>query len=255
MLASPFVMTLLAGLSTGLGGILAVLVRPTPRMLAVSMGFAGGIMLTVSLADLAPQAMAFYLAYLPPLACGAAVVSILMAGVCAAAFLARALPDETALAARCSGDASRAAVLRAALATGAALVLHNLPEGVLTLFAGTSDPALGARTALAVALHAIPEGLALAAPLVYATGKRARSAGAALASGLAEPLGAVAAWLLLRGVLTPGLVNGTVVLVAGVMLWVSLAQLLPQALRGGAAGAAGAAAGCLAMLLGIAALP
>lgn len=255
MLASPFVMTLLAGLSTGLGGILAVLVRPTPRMLAVSMGFAGGIMLTVSLADLAPQAMAFYSAYLPPLACGAAVVSILLAGVCAAAFLARALPDEVALAARCSGDASRAAVLRAALATGAALVLHNLPEGVLTLFAGASDPALGARTALAVALHNIPEGLALAAPLVYATGKRARSAGAALASGLAEPLGAVAAWLLLRGVLTPGLVNGTVVLVAGVMLWVSLAQLLPQALRGGAAGAAGTAAGCLAMLLGIAALP
>lgn len=255
MLASPFVMTLLAGLSTGLGGILAVLIRPTPRMLAVSMGFAGGIMLTVSLADLAPQSMAFYSAYLPPLACGAAVVSILLAGVCAAAFLARALPDEAALAARCSGDASRAAVLRAALATGAALVLHNLPEGVLTLFAGTSDPTLGARTALAVALHNIPEGLALAAPLVYATGKRARSAGAALASGLAEPLGAVAAWLLLRGVLTPGLVNGTVVLVAGVMLWVSLAQLLPQALRGGAAGAAGAAAGCLAMLLGIAALP
>ena len=255
MLTSPFVMTLLAGQSTGLGGILAVLLRPTPRLLAVSMGFAGGIMLTVSLADLAPQAIAFYSAYLPPLACGAAVASILLAGICAAAFLSGALPDETDLAARCSGDASRAAVLRAALATGAALVLHNLPEGVLTLFAGASDPALGARTALAVALHNIPEGLALAAPLAYATGRRGRAAGAAFASGLAEPLGAILAWLLLREVLTPGLVNGTVVMVAGVMLWVSLAQLLPQALRGGAAGAAGAAAGCLTMLLGIAALP
>ena len=188
---TPFVLTLMAGLSTGLGGILAVWMRPTPRMLAVSMGFAGGIMLTVSLADLAPQAIAYYGVYLPPFQCGAAVVLILLAGIGAAAFLSRALPDEAAL----------------------------------------------------------------AAPLVYATGKRGKSAAAALASGLAEPLGAVAAWLLLRGVLTPGLVNGTVVLVAGVMLWVSLAQLLPQALKAGAAGAAGAAAGCLAMLLGIAALP
>lgn len=255
MQTSPFLMTFLAGLSTGLGGILAAWMRPTPRLLAAAMGFAGGIMLTVSLADLAPQALAFYAAYLSPLQCGAAVVSLLLAGVCAAAFLARALPDEAALAARCSGDVSRAAVLRAALATGAALVLHNLPEGVLTLFAGATDPALGMRTALAVALHNIPEGLALAAPLAYATGKRARSAAAAFASGLAEPLGAVLAWLLLREVLTPGLVNGTVVFVAGVMLWVSLAQLLPQALKGGRAGAAGAAAGCLAMLLGIAALP
>ena len=252
---TPFVLTLMAGLSTGLGGILAVWMRPTPRMLAVSMGFAGGIMLTVSLADLAPQAIAYYAAYLPPLRCGAAVVLILLAGIGAAAFLSRALPDEAALAARCSGDASRAAVLRAALATGAALVLHNLPEGVLALFAGSADPEMGLRTALAVAMHNIPEGLALAAPLVSATGKRGKSAAAALASGLAEPLGAVAAWLLLRGVLTPGLVNGTVVLVAGVMLWVSLAQLLPQALKAGTAGAAGAAAGCLAMLLGIAALP
>ena len=137
---------------------------------------------------------------------------------------------------------------------GAALVLHNLPEGVLTLFAGAADPALGARTALAVALHNIPEGLAVAAPLAWATGKRGQAVGAALASGLAEPLGALLAWGLLQNFLTPGLLNGTVALVAGVMLWVALAELLPQALRAGLAGAAGACAGCLGMLFSIAVL-
>ena len=176
------------------------------------------------------------------------------AGAVIAALLSRLLPEDAALAGLCRGDAGRTAVLRAGLAVGAALVLHNLPEGVLTLFSGAADPALGRRTALAVALHNIPEGLAIAAPLAWATGKRWQAVGAALASGLAEPLGALLAWGLLRGVLTPALLNGTVAMVAGVMLWVALAELLPQALRAGRAGAAGAAAGCLTMLLGVAVL-
>lgn len=249
--------TTLAGLSTALGGLIAALFPPTPRLLAAASGFAAGVMLTVSLADLAPAALDFYAAYLPPLPSGLAVCSQLLGGMAAAALLGRALPDEADLAARLRldtvGASSRAAALRAALVTGAALVLHNLPEGVLTLFAGAADPALGLRTTLAIALHNIPEGLAVAVPFAYATRSRLRGALAALLSGLAEPVGAVLAWAFLRSWLTPGLLNGTVVLVAGIMLWVAVDQLLPAAR--GRAGHAGVAAGCLLMLLGIAALP
>ena len=81
MQASPIVLTTLAGLSTGLGGLLAVLCPPSERLLAASAGFAGGVMLTASLADLMPEALAFYGGYLPPLACGGAVVSLLALGL------------------------------------------------------------------------------------------------------------------------------------------------------------------------------
>lgn len=147
--------------------------------------------------------------------------------------------------------------MRTALITGAALLLHNFPEGVLTFFAGTADPALGLRTAAAIALHNIPEGLAVAVPFAYATRSRAAGVLAALVSGLAEPLGAVLAWLFLHRFFTPGFLNGTVVLAAGIMVWVSFAQLLPDAFapKHRAAGILGAAAGTLLMLLGIAALP
>lgn len=249
MMQTAFLMTVLAGLSTGLGGIFAALVRPTPRLLAVGSGFAGGVMLTVSLADLAPEAAAFYRRTMRPPAAGLAVLALLALGALAAMLLARLLPDTDALARRFCPGGGRAAALRTGLAVGAVLVLHNLPEGVLTLFSGAADPALGLRTGLAVALHNIPEGLAVAAPLAYATGSRLWGVGAAFASGLAEPAGALLAWGLLRGVLTPGLLNGTMALTAGVMLWVALAELLPQA--EGRAGAAGALAGCLAMLLGV----
>ncbi|MDD4849410.1 MAG: ZIP family metal transporter [Gemmiger sp.] len=255
LVASPFLLTTLAGLSTGVGGVLAVLVKPTERMLGFCAGFAGSVMLTVSLADLAPAAIGFYGAYLSPVGCGCAVAGLLGLGMLLALLLGRLLPDEETLARYVRGE--RAAAMRVALVTGVALLLHNLPEGVLTLFAGISDPQLGLRTALAIALHNIPEGLAVAVPFAYATGSRGKAVAAALCSGVAEPAGAVLAYLFLHNVFNPGFLNGTVVLVAGVMLWVAAAQLLPQALAGRyqKTGAFGLAAGCLVMLIGIAALP
>ena len=259
MQTSPIVLTTIAGLSTGLGGVLAVLGKPTEKLLAASAGFAGGVMLTASLADLLPEALHFYSGYLPPLACGGALAVLTALGMAAAGLLGHLLPEESELAVRFGQgrDPARAAAMRTALITGAALLLHNFPEGVLTFFAGTADPSLGLRTAAAIALHNIPEGLAVAVPFAYATRRRTAGVLAALVSGLAEPLGAVLAWLFLRQLFTPGFLNGTVVLAAGVMVWVALAQLLPGALHPAhrTAGILGAAAGCLLMLLGIAALP
>ena len=149
MQTSPIVLTTIAGLSTGLGGALAVLCTPTERLLAASAGFAGGVMLTASLTDLLPEALDFYAAYLPPLGSGGAAVSLLALGMLTAALLGRLLPEESELADRHStADPTRAAAMRTALITGAALLLHNFPEGVLTFFAGTADPAPALRRPL-----------------------------------------------------------------------------------------------------------
>ncbi len=228
---SPIVLTTLAGLSTGLGGLLAVLCPPSERLLAASAGFAGGVMLTASLADLMPEALAFYGGYLPPLACGGAVVSLLALGMLTAGLLGRLLPEEAALAARFgkSGDPARAAAMRTALVTGLALLLHNFPEGVLTFFAGTADPSLGLRTAAAIALHNIPEGLAVAVPFAYATRRRTAGVLAALVSGLAEPLGALIGFGLLLPVIGPATMGISFAAIAGIMVFISLDELLPTA--------------------------
>ena len=109
---------------------------------------------------------------------------------------------------------------------------------------------------LAVTLHNIPEGLAVAVPFACATGSRAKGAVAALVSGLAEPAGAVLAALVLAPLLTPGLLNGIVAVVAGIMLWVAAAQLLPAAFEPAwrKMGVTGFCVGVLMMILGIAAL-
>ena len=116
------------------------------------------------------------------------------------------MPEESELADRFGQgrDPARAAAMRTALITGAALLLHNFPEGVLTFFAGTADPALGLRTAAAIALHNIPEGLAVAVPFAYATRSRAAGVLAALVSGLAEPFGSGVGLAVPAPVFTPG---------------------------------------------------
>lgn len=251
---SALTVTALAGLSTGLGGLLALLRRPTERLMALSMGFAAGVMLTVSLADMLPGSVRYYLAALSPFAAGAAAASLLAMGMLIAALLERCLPEETAWAGRL--DAGRARALRSAMVTGLALLLHNLPEGILTLFAGVADPRTGLRMALAIALHNLPEGIAVAVPLYYAAQSRGRAAAAAFASGLAEPLGAVLAWAFLHPYLTDGFLNGLMVLIAGVMSWVSVAELLPSGFAFGKklSTALGFGLGVLVMIFGIACL-
>ena len=126
----------------------------------------------------------------------------------------------------------------------------------MTLFASLEDPEVGTRLAVAIGLHNLPEGLAVALPVFYATGSRGRAFLAALASGLAEPAGALLAFGALGGHITVGLVTGMAALVSGVMCWVSTAQLLPTALSLGRkeTAAAGFGAGLLVMTLGIALL-
>lgn len=236
--------TLLAGLSTGVGGLIVLVSRrPSAGMMAFSMGFAGGVMTAVSLADMLPEAVEGYAQGMPVLRAALAAGSLCAAGMAVAWALGRCIPEQPAAQNTLHGRA-----LRSAMVTTAALVLHNLPEGILTLFTGYADPHLGATMALAIALHNLPEGIAVAVPVCYATGSRARGILYALASGLAEPVGALLAFWLLRGWLTARFLDGLVATIAGVMLYVSLGELLPESFSYGERGTAVAGA-CVGVVL------
>lgn len=262
-LLAALLMTTLAGLSTGLGGLLVLWFRPGERLLGFSLGFAAGVMLAVSLSDLLPGALRFYEQEYSPFGAGCTAAALLLAGMLLAGVLGVLLPEEgTKLAemARQAGDGaaglSRTRALHCGLAVGAAMLLHNLPEGILTLFSGICDPRTGLRLSLAIALHNLPEGISVAAPLWYATGRRSLSAGVAFLSGLAEPAGALLAYSVLAPVLSEGLLNAMTLLAAGVMCWVSVTELLfgGFAMEKKAATAAGFALGVCGMTLGIALL-
>lgn len=245
-----FLLSLLAGLSTGVGGMAVLVCRPGARMMAFSLGFAAGVMTTVSLTDLLPGAAAAYAQSRTPLTGALCAVSLCCAGMVCALLLGRCIPQPQPPA---GTQTLRGRALHSAAVTMAALVLHNLPEGVLTMFTGYAAPGRGAPLALAVALHNLPEGLAVAVPVCYATRSRVRGVLYALASGLAEPLGALLAFALLGRFLTPLLLNGMVAFIAGVMLQVCAAELLPESFcyARRATAACGFCTGCALMFAGL----
>ena len=126
-------------------------------------------------------------------------------------------------------EAHKTRLMRMGLFTALALAIHNFPEGLATFMAGLADPKLGIAVAVAIAIHNIPEGIAVAVPIFYATGSRKKAFGLSFLSGLSEPIGALIGYLLLINFvneITFGLVFASV---AGIMVYISLDEVLPAA--------------------------
>ncbi len=131
-------------------------------------------------------------------------------------------------------SAHRQKLLRMGLFTAIAIAIHNFPEGLATFLAALQYPSLGAAIAVAIALHNIPEGISVSVPIFYATGDRKKAFAYSVLSGLAEPLGAGVGYLALwfftggeHGVIPPQAMGMLFGGVAGIMVYVSLDELLP----------------------------
>ena len=101
--------------------------------------------------------------------------------------------------------------------------MSGTTEGVKSSLAKTT------MMVLAVTLHNIPEGIAVSIPIYYATGDRRKAFRLSLLSGLAEPVGAILAWLVLTPFMTPTLMGCILAGVAGIMVFISIDELLPAA--------------------------
>jgi len=118
---------------------------------------------------------------------------------------------------------------RMGLFTALAIAIHNFPEGMATFLAALENPQTGVAIAIAVALHNIPEGVSVSVPIYYATGRRGRAFMFSFLSGLAEPLGGLVAAVTLDWLLPPQSMGLVFASVAGVMVYVSIDELLPTA--------------------------
>ena len=214
-----FLVTLAAGLATAVGALIALFARHTNRkFLAVSLGFSAGVMIYVSFVEILPKA----LSYLSPTH-GESSASALMAasfltGLVGMAVLYRLIPelehpalDESHTTIRLDEGAQALytdkLLLRTGVGVALAVTLLNFPEGMATFFLTLGDPQVGLSVALAIAIHNIPEGIAVVIPIYYATRNRASAFGFGVISGLAEPIGAILGYLVLRPFMTDSLLG------------------------------------------------
>ncbi|HEY8489945.1 MAG TPA: ZIP family metal transporter [Dehalococcoidia bacterium] len=236
-------LTFLAGMSTAVGSLAVVVVPRSRSLLAQGMAFSAGAMIAVSFVELLGQAIddvgtwsatgALLLGSLFTFGLDLLSPQLHRLGLDLESGHGRG-PAVAALEAEAAGPAvatrPRAVnTTRVAVVATLAVALHNFPEGFAVFAGAYQSLQLGAVLTIAIAAHNIPEGMAVAAPVLHATNDRAKAFWAGTGSGLFEPLGAVFGALLLAPVLTPSLVAVMLAFVAGVMVYVSLDELLPAA--------------------------
>ena len=227
--------TLAAGLATALGSLLVIFARgPNPRLLAFGLAFAGGAMVYVSLTEIFTKSVAsFTAAYDARLGFTCATFAFL-AGLLLIMAIDMLVPnphdtlttDDPAL-----REQNREYIRRVGLMTAVAITAHNFPEGLATFFATLENPAVGLPLAFAIAIHNIPEGIAIAVPVYFATHNKGYAFVASLLSGLAEPVGAIIGFMLLARYLNDAVFGAVFGIIAGVMVFLAIDELLPAAKR------------------------
>lgn len=248
-IASALLMTLIAGAATGIGGALVLFKKKlSSNFLAGALGLSAGVMIFISLAELFPEAQAEIMAT-GSVAHGEALVLIAffvgMGIITLIDFLipeyenpheasGLSLGDKTAAVDILQNSGSEEAMKRLGILSALAIAIHNFPEGIATFIGALNDPQMGTGITFAIAIHNIPEGIAVAIPIYYATKSKGKALLYATLSGVSEVIGALLC-LAVTAIFGIEITGGGPVFplilaaVAGIMIYISLDELLPTA--------------------------
>jgi ZIP family zinc transporter len=230
-----FGLTLFAGLSTGIGSALAFFTKRTnTRFLSIALGFSAGVMIYVSFVEIIMKAKTELIAELGDKQGYWITVLAFFGGIAVIALIDKLIPSaenphEIKKVEDIDSVSKSKKLMRMGLFTALAIGIHNFPEGLATFTAALTEPGLGIAIAVAIAIHNIPEGIAVSFPIYYATGNKKKAFWYSFSSGLAEPVGALVGYLILMPFMGPMVFGILFAAVAGIMVFISLDELLPAA--------------------------
>ncbi|MCL2365630.1 MAG: zinc transporter ZupT [Oscillospiraceae bacterium] len=236
-----FLLIFIAGLATGVGGLVALLSKATStKFLSICLSFSAGVMLYVSFAEIFREAVeALEYGYGDAMGLLIATVAF-FAGILLMVIIDKFIPHNDDITEILDSKSERKSqfsageqseLKRTGVMSAMALAIHNFPEGFITFIALMHDPVMGIAIAIAIIIHNMPEGIATAAPIYYATGSKVKAFLISAGAGLVQLVGAFVAWILLQNVFDDieavfGIVFAAV---AGIMVFVAIHQLLPTA--------------------------
>ena len=212
-----FLLTILAGFSSMLG-CLVIFIKKIDhnKIIACSLAFASGVMLTVSVTDLIPESLKlidfknYYLVLL------ISFISIFL-GIFLSVFLNDITEKKT----------NNNILYKTGLLSMLAIIIHNIPEGIITFITANSNISLGISLAIAIALHNIPEGISISVPIYYSTNSKLKAILYTFISAISEPFGAVITYLFLINYINNTILGILFSIIAGIMLEISIFNLLP----------------------------
>ncbi len=231
-----FGLTLFAGLSTGIGSALAFYTKQTnKKFLSAALGFSAGVMIYVSMIEIFVKARdSLEVVYGATKGYWITTISF-FAGIAIIAIIDKFVPSaenphEMKDVKDMKSDKEQdPELLRMGLFSALAIAIHNFPEGLATFASAIQDPTLGYSIAIAIAIHNIPEGIAVSVPVFFATGSKKKAFSYSFLSGLSEPIGAVVGYFILMKFFNDAMFGIIFAIVAGIMVYISLDELLPTA--------------------------
>ena len=246
---TALLLTLIAGSATGIGGALVLFKKKlSSNFLAAALGLSAGVMIFISLAELYPEAQAEIMAIAPESHGRSFVLIAFFVGMGIITLIDFLIPeyenpheapglslsDKTAAVDMMEHTGNAAALKRLGIMSALAIAIHNFPEGVATFIGALNDPEMGAGITFAIAIHNIPEGIAVAIPIYYATRSKGKALLYATLSGFSEVIGALLC-LAVTSVFGIEITGSSMAFplilsaVAGIMIYISLDELLPTA--------------------------
>ena len=232
-----FAMTLIAGLCTGIGGLIIMFMkRDNKRFLSVSLGFSAGVMIYVSMVEILAEAKTSLTSALGEIAGNWVTVAAFFGGMLLIAVIDKVIPsaenphevkhvdDQDSCKPKTQFNLKKLGIM-----TALAIAIHNFPEGLASFVSALQDPGLAVPVVFAIAIHNIPEGISVSVPIYQATGSKLKAMRYSFLSGLSEPLGALVGWLILMPFMSDTVFGIIFAAVAGIMVFISFDELLPAA--------------------------
>lgn len=231
-----FGLTLLAGLSTGIGALISFFSKSSDtRVLACALGLSAGVMVYISFMELMPQAVDVLTTVYSDRQATSLMLLAFFGGIGLIALIDRLVPEDEnphenhSLSELSKPDGSHHHLKRTGMMLALAIGIHNFPEGMATFVSSIDGLEVALPIVIAIAIHNIPEGIAVSVPIYHSTGNRRKAIGYTLLSGLAEPVGALVGMAFLLPFWTPIVNAFCLASVAGVMVYIAFDELLPNA--------------------------
>ena len=227
-----FILTIVAGLSTGIGSLIALLSKRTnTKFLCASLGFSAGVMIYVSFMEMMPEASQLLTSIFGEKKGNLYLILAFFGGIGLISMIDFLIPssinpheihDVEEL-------KKKASLKRTGIMVALSIAIHNFPEGIATFTSALNTLDVAIPITIAIAIHNIPEGIAVAIPIYHSTGSKKKAFWYSFFSGLAEPFGALIAYLFLMQIWSPALNGIILAVVSGIMVFISIDELLPSA--------------------------
>lgn len=213
----PFLLTLIASLSTLLGSI-PIFLKKSKNLIITSLAFAAGVMITVSITDLIPESYSLLINNHNKFETILLILIFINIGVIISMIIDKFLPSNNEL-------------YRVGIVNMLAIILHNIPEGIATFITSSNNITLGITLTIAIAAHNIPEGIGIALPIYYSTNSKTKALLYTFISGISEFLGAIIAFIFLKDIINLNNLGFLFSIIAGIMIHIAIYELIPTSLR------------------------